>query len=125
MKQFTNENRNRYYGLRIGDIVSCREASLKQFVGQGTVIYYGFLDNNSVTVKVDETQKEVKCVPEWLTLETKVEDRVFTKENIVQLPLSVLEATYGQRRLCNALTTTEIKTNSAIPCFIISDGGGS
>lgn len=51
-KIFTNVARRRYYGLRIGDKVSCRNSSLKQFHGDAYVVQYSFGDNNRVSVQV-------------------------------------------------------------------------
>ena len=67
---FDNSERNRYYGLRIGDIVKCKSYD----IDYAEVIDYGFLDNNSVIVK--ENGKEPrKVVAEWCDIITKVEDR--------------------------------------------------
>jgi hypothetical protein len=70
MGNFDNENRNRYYGIRVGDIVTSR---LYGSDFHGRVIKYGFLDNNMVVVLTDSGE-EKRCVAEWLQIETKVED---------------------------------------------------
>lgn len=66
-----NEERKRYYGLRIGDIVDCSLCALKQFQGEGKVVAYGGSDNNCVYVQVSDKEKPIKCVAEWLHLVTK------------------------------------------------------
>ena len=73
-KIFTNVARKRYYGLRIGDKVSCRNSSLKQFHGEAYVVQYSFGDNNRVSVQVHGRVDTISCVAEWLTLEQKVEE---------------------------------------------------
>lgn len=74
-KLWDNEDRNRYYGLRVGDLVDCSSSFLKQFQGQGEVVEYGMTDNNAVYVKVESYEEPIHCVAEWLNLVTKVEDR--------------------------------------------------
>lgn len=69
-KQFDNENRNRYYGLRVGDTVE-----LLFYHIEGTkaeVIGYGVMDNNRVTVKIENGSVE-DWVAEWCKIITKVE----------------------------------------------------
>lgn len=69
MKLFDNKNRTRYYGLRIGDIVS----SKFELFDNAEVIEYGGFDNNRVFIKSeDETIRSV--VAEWCTIINKVED---------------------------------------------------
>lgn len=77
VKPFDNEARTRYYGLRIGDKVSCRDKTLKQFPDDNwaTVEKYGGTDNNRVFVSLPGQKELISCVAEWLTLEVKVEDR--------------------------------------------------
>ena len=69
-----NEERRRYYGLRIGDMVDCSTSNLKQFHGLGEVVAYGGTDNNAVYVLVPGHKEPIRCVAEWLNLVTKVED---------------------------------------------------
>lgn len=71
---FNNEKRTRYYGLRIGDIVSCESRTLKQFTGEVKVVGYGFSDNNRVIV--EQNGRQFDCVAEWLDIVKKVEDIV-------------------------------------------------
>lgn len=68
---FDNINRNRYYGVRVGDIVNC-EGRFKHFKDTATVVRYGFMDNNCVYV--EQNGKIIKGVAEWLTIIKKVED---------------------------------------------------
>lgn len=71
---FGNEKRARYYGLRVGDIVSPKGLDGKQWIkGVAEVIDYG-VDNNCVLIKSnDGTTSE--WVAEWCEIITKVEDR--------------------------------------------------
>lgn len=70
---FTNENRNRYYGKRVGDIVRC---SFNGHVTcEGEVVELGPLDNNRVQVKDSTSNEIVSCVAEWCEILKKVEDK--------------------------------------------------
>lgn len=69
-----NVDRRRYYGLRIGDTVTCEGRQLKQFSGTAEVVEYGFMDNNRVTVEQDGHR--FSCVAEWMDIVTKVEDKI-------------------------------------------------
>ncbi len=74
MEKFTNEERTRYYGKRIGDIVSVRGLNSKYLYTNVEVVDYGFLDNNRIVVRLpDGTLDDV--VAEWCDIITKVEDR--------------------------------------------------
>ncbi len=68
---FDNAERNRYYGLRIGDTVT-----IKAYHNRGIckVVEYGHLDNNRVTVE-DSTGERFPVVAEWCHIEIKVEDQ--------------------------------------------------
>ena len=71
-KEFTNENRNRYYGLRIGDIVMPLIIGSKKNEKTATVVYYGIMDNNAVYLMFEN--KEVKkWVAEWCDIIRKIE----------------------------------------------------
>lgn len=72
-KQWDNESRNRYYGLRIGDTVEYKGMN-GQVLGQAEVFEYGFMDNNSVYLK-KENGEPFKFYPEWCNIITKVEDK--------------------------------------------------
>jgi hypothetical protein len=91
---FTNHDRRRYYGLRIGDIVSCETKHMfrAEVTGWGG-------DNNRVQIRVLEWKKgdnfdiiphETDTLAEYCTIITKVENREL-RERIA----SVLEARYG------------------------------
>jgi hypothetical protein len=69
MKKFDNEFRDRYYGLRVGDIVNLYSIKCK-----AEVIGYGFLDNNSIRLKLEDG-REVNWIAEHCEIITKVEDR--------------------------------------------------
>jgi len=71
MKEFTNEGRTRYYGLRIGDKVVERHDGLSDMVG--TVVEFDGFDNNRVHVQLP-SGKIVPCVAEWLEVAEKIED---------------------------------------------------
>lgn len=74
MKNFDNSERRRYYGLRVGDIVSPKGLNGKEWhKGQSEVFEYGFLDNNAVYIRADDGT-ETKWVAEWCDIITKVED---------------------------------------------------
>lgn len=70
-KDFTNEDRSRYYGLRIGDQVELR--CFGKVCWKGEVVEYGMMDNNAVYVKNDKGRVE-KCVAEWCKIISKVDD---------------------------------------------------
>lgn len=80
MEKFTNEKRNRYYGLRIGDRISY--SPFNQKIRYGTVIEFGFTDNNAVYVKFDGEKKPEKVVAEWCTLVKKIEDIEMKTEDV-------------------------------------------
>jgi len=69
-KEFDNENRSRYYGLRVGDIVEQKAFGTSS---KGEVIGYGFLDNNRVYVRL-ESGEETDFIAEWCEIIKKVED---------------------------------------------------
>ncbi len=70
-KPFDNENRNRYYGLRVGDTV---ELGFGKDKPKAEVIAYGFMDNNRVYVKLEDGS-ETDYVAEWCKILIKVEDK--------------------------------------------------
>lgn len=72
-KPFDNAERRRYYGLRIGDIVSPKGINGKPHTEDCEVIDYGFMDNNKVMLK-SKDGKEFPWVAEWCKIVTKVED---------------------------------------------------
>lgn len=76
--EFTNENRNRYYGLRVGDIVKPLYSVGMQF-GQCKVIQLIPMDNNSVLLE-SIAGKKFEWVAEWCAIVTKVEDIQIEKE---------------------------------------------
>lgn len=67
---FINYNRNRYYGLRVHDIVKCIFSGL-----EGEVVRLAFMDNNSVYIQ-DKTGKITPVVAEWQEIITLMDDRV-------------------------------------------------
>jgi len=77
-KEFTNENRTRYYGLRVGDIVNAK--GLTGIVwGRSKVLELVPMDNNSVIIE-SKTGKPIEWTAEWCEIVTKVEDIVkYTK----------------------------------------------
>ncbi|HMW11084.1 MAG TPA: hypothetical protein PJ987_11640 [Bacteroidia bacterium] len=70
---FDNSERKRYYGLRIGDIVSPRFSGKEWYKGTAEVIDYG-TDNNRVQIKFKDG-----TITDWLAescdIITKIEDR--------------------------------------------------
>lgn len=75
-KTFKNAKRNRYYGLRVGDIVSPKglQGALESSLGKCKVIGYAPFDNNRVYIQSIETGEETDWVAEWCEIITKVED---------------------------------------------------
>jgi len=71
-KDWDNEERHRYYGIRRGDIV--KDRFMKNDV-KGEVVEYGFMDNNAVYVQFENRDEPIKCVAEWCQIVTKVEER--------------------------------------------------
>lgn len=73
---FDNVNRNRYYGLRIGDTVKLDFYKVRKEDADviAEVIEYGAMDNNRVYVRFEDG-KETGCVAEWCTIIKKVEDK--------------------------------------------------
>lgn len=70
-----NCERRRYYGIRVGDIVSPKGIDGKEWhKGQSEVIEYGFMDNNAVYIRANDGT-ETKWVAELCDIITKVEDR--------------------------------------------------
>lgn len=71
---FDNEERRRYYGKRVGDIVE-NWSSFGVKGRHGEVVGYGLLDNNRIEVMWDGLEEPQDEVAEWMTIITKVEDR--------------------------------------------------
>jgi hypothetical protein len=70
--EFINENRTRYYGLRVGDIVDAK--SLNGTIwGRSKVLELVPMDNNSVVIE-NKNGNPIEWVAEWCTIITKVED---------------------------------------------------
>ena len=65
-----NENRNRWYGLRVGDLVEERAFGQSR---RGLITDLHMMDQNGCTVDVDG--KPMKFVCEWCSIIEKVEDR--------------------------------------------------
>lgn len=77
-KRFTNKERNRYYGKRVGDIVSVLSPTSEDFKARKLVevIRLGFTDNNCLyTAWENGPHKEVA---EWCELVIPVEKRKCT-----------------------------------------------
>lgn len=72
--KFTNADRHRYYGLRIGDLVQIKAGVFSKPM-KAEVIDYGFMDNNRVILRLEDGS-ETDWVAEWCTITEKVEDRV-------------------------------------------------
>jgi len=110
LPKFDNEKRNRYYGLRRGDIVSYPVSSV---VGaekeEGEVKDYGALDNNAVYVKFEDKDEPVKCVAEWCRMVTKVEDRDTTKFENQHLDPEFMKAKAPGEVKCGKCGTSGVK----------------
>lgn len=72
-KLWDNVNRNRYYGLRKGDVVDAKQLN-GESAGQAVVDEYGFMDNNAVMLKFESDGSIKKWVAEWCEIITKIED---------------------------------------------------
>lgn len=68
---FLNEDRNRYYGKRVGDKV--RLIVNGQVAVEGEVVQLGPMDNNRIQVK-DANGEIVPCVAEWCEIVRKVDE---------------------------------------------------
>jgi hypothetical protein len=73
-KKWDNEERRRYYGVRVGDRVSYDYVGSVYKTITGVVVEYGFMDNNAVYVRWDHGGEPSKFCPEWLTITQRVED---------------------------------------------------
>jgi len=73
-KKFDNEDRNRYYGLRKGDIVDLKSPDGKVCQRNAEVIEYGG-DNNRVEVRL-MSGNTTDWVAEWCNIVVRVEDRI-------------------------------------------------
>jgi len=95
---FLNENRNRYYGIRVGDYVHhvVTVGGEKKIVLEGTVVEDGGMDNNRCYVMPKGDDKAVSCVAEWLIIVRPVEtwlpgkqpDTIITMDPYGQPPTS-------------------------------------
>jgi hypothetical protein len=72
-KTFSNNDRSRYYGLRIGDIVDLKGVDGKVCQPNAEVIEYGS-DNNRVEVRL-MSGSTCDWVAEWCDIVVRVEDR--------------------------------------------------
>lgn len=88
---FTNADRDRYYGKRIGDRVRMSEHYPGQPIHYGTVMKYVAMDNNRLLVKWDGEEAEGLEVAEWLTIVQKIEDIEAGAEIIKQTAAAVQE----------------------------------
>lgn len=68
MKQFKNEHRNRYYGLRVGDTIT-------ELGRTGVVAEYSGWDNNRVAVCFEGETIFQSVVAEWCTVAERVEHK--------------------------------------------------
>jgi hypothetical protein len=71
---YKNENRRRYYGLRIGDIVNAKGVDGKICIESKVVGFTG--DNNSVYIESDDIENPVTWVAEWCDIKKPVEERI-------------------------------------------------
>jgi hypothetical protein len=72
MAKFTNENRTRYYGLRIGDIIDAKTPNGTNW-GRSEVLDWGS-NNNEVIIR-NKIGQPIEWVAEWCDIVTKVEDQ--------------------------------------------------
>lgn len=72
-KVWDNEERRRYYGVRVGDTVKLYFMKNETFA---EVVGYGFLDNNRVYIKIHGEEEEISWVAEHCDVIVKVEDKI-------------------------------------------------
>lgn len=72
-KTFDNVDRNRYYGIRVGDIVKYNVSPLDKDEKEYKVVRYGFMDNNRVYLQ-DSEGNVLPAVAEWCVIVKKVEE---------------------------------------------------
>jgi len=80
-KVFDNEHRNRYYGLRKGDIVEYGYSIDNPPILKGEVVEYGVMDNNAVYIDTGDGKKPKRVVAEWCKIITHVEDKINKNSN--------------------------------------------
>ena len=73
-KEFDNEDRNRYYGLRKGDIIDLIGADGKVCQPNAEVVEYGG-DNNRLEVRL-MNGNTIDWVAEWCDIVVRIEDRI-------------------------------------------------
>lgn len=74
-KEFDNENRDRYYGLRKGDFVKINIGFHPNEIAKTCIVVgYGILDNNRVTLRDLVKGTRFTWVAEHCTVIMKVED---------------------------------------------------
>jgi len=71
--KWDNEDRNRYYGLRKGDLITVHDVSGRVW-GESEVLDYVSGDNNSVIIK-SKNGNPIDWVAEWCDIIKKVEDK--------------------------------------------------
>ncbi len=72
-KEFDNIDRNRYYGLRIGDLVSPKNPhGTEWYKGQAVVVAYT-MDNNRVIIRATGCGTEIGWTAEWCEILKKVD----------------------------------------------------
>jgi hypothetical protein len=72
MDKFDNQERRRYYGLRVGDTVELKYGPVKGMKAEVTAYCFG--DNNRVYVRMEDGTK-TDWVAEWCEIITKIEDK--------------------------------------------------
>lgn len=95
-KPFDNEERTRYYGVRVGDTVT-------QQTMTGIVKKYDVFDNNCVWVAVEGKESLQKFIPEWCVIIKRVDDvetaALIVEEQIEETgftpPLTIIVSTDG------------------------------
>lgn len=73
-KEFDNVKRQRYYGLRKGDIVDLKGLNGLVCHANAEVVEYGLMNNNKVVVRL-MNGNECEWVAEWCNVVVKVENR--------------------------------------------------
>lgn len=100
MSEFKNEKRNRYYGLRVGDIVKYGIPGDECDPDKYIVVHLMEMDNNRVLIQNQKTGEQHQAVAEWCRIVSKIEDA-----NINETPFVVEDAevciSYGDKKEAN------------------------
>lgn len=119
---FYNEDRRRYYGVRVGDYVRLIDKELlaaePHIRVEGYVTEWGFLDNNRVGVTPKGGGRVVPCVAEWLTILIPVETWSLVSPAVRSLPLTLSISQRPARKVSTLMAGTSSPSLSPPPSSI-------